>query len=116
MALDLQGLGSALELSLDTWAKKSRYARMWASIPTEVKIIAGDAFKEMQAIEPAWWARWWDINHNRYIRIKGVTQYNLNKLHQVMYFFLTDFVRGNLKHASKEKTAPTGKKENRRKL
>jgi len=114
MALDLQGLSSVLEVSLDKWAKHSRYKKQWEKMPDVTKSIASDAFKEMPGIDPGWWDRWWAQQHNRFIRLPEVKQVHLTNLHQIMYYFLTDFARGDLKLVEKPEKKSTGKKKNRR--
>lgn len=114
LALDLQGLSSVLEISLDKWAKHSRYKKQWEKMPATTKNIPGHAFKEMPGIDPAWWDRWWAQQHNRFIRLPDVKQTNLADLHQIMYYFLTDFARGDLEIVKKPEKEPARKKKTRR--
>lgn len=98
---DVPGLLGVLRASFDSWGKHhSKFSGMYKSLDKNILIIGHTGLQEMEVPKPGSWEVWWALNHNRFIREKGVRQRDLITLHELMYNYLTDLSRGKLEELS----------------
>lgn len=103
IALDLQGLHTALKRSFVDWSSKHpKYGALWKKINENTVQIAFDAIEEMKAHKPGYFEVWWAVNHNRYIRRKEMTQKQLILLHEVFHAYLAWLARSKLSSVGKD--------------
>lgn len=105
-SVDFNGISNALKVSLDNWGKASpKYAGLYKTLSHDVLMIGHAALEEMTLVKPGGFEVWWAMQHNRFIRNKGIKQREVLLLHEIMYHFLTAFSRGQL--ADERKTNST---------
>lgn len=105
-------VSDALLASFHKWGSRHAiFKRMYKKVPESAFIIVKHGFNEMHAYTPSAFNLWWVKNHARYTK-RGVTlsngrtkpqttaivirQEHKQKLEQLVYQFLTDYVRGKL--------------------
>lgn len=97
MAVELQGMRTAIKHSLVEWANRHpTYKPLWNRVTEDVRKIALDAIDEMDQHKPGYYEVWWATNHNRYIRRPDYSQKQLALLHEVFYAYLSAFSSGRL--------------------
>jgi hypothetical protein len=76
-------------------ANRTKYRALFEVLPVEIRRIFFEAFCEMESLKPGIYDLWWVVNHNRYIR--DFKQRDLILVHEIMYFFLSNYCDGTLK-------------------
>lgn len=90
----------ALREAFDIWgrslikSKHPKLAKVFDRVTEEHYILIDDAFLEMDDHKPGSYDWWWANNHKRYS--KKITNRQERTVHELMYHFLTDYVRGRL--------------------
>jgi hypothetical protein len=88
-------IANTMILALERWANRTKYRALFEVLPVEIRRIFFEAFCEMESLKPGIYDLWWVVNHNRYIR--DFKQRDLILVHEIMYFFLSNYCDGTLK-------------------
>jgi hypothetical protein len=114
MATELSGILGAIKISLDTWAKASPgYKSLYKNLDSSVLAVAHTAIDELTIFKPGAYEIWWAKNHMRFV--KQFKQRDLLRVHEIMFNFLGDFSRQQLKkvhHAQEEKNNKSQEEKN----
>jgi len=108
-------LGRVLAQSFKNWASKdSRYKSMYKKLPPDAFTVINDFLLTEENHKPGTYDFWWANEHMRY---KGMVKDEvMRNVHELMYHFLTKYVRGTLKDESVSSTGDraSGTKKSRR--
>jgi hypothetical protein len=88
-------MATAMMEGFKMWGSKDpKYKPVFKKLGSECFEVIGDVFSELDVYKPGIYEMWWANNHMRYR--KKVSNEQARLVHELMYHFLSKYVRGEL--------------------